>query len=214
LERLADPQRLSGAGFDTAIGTINEKLVVVATPASQPAEFSRIVSALRNAYQPGLVLGAGFSISSDTDVPVGASIVASRVVLDRGDGAARSFQMSGADAAGASHLVGTVAQGHLSRLDEPILATNDWCFRFAQACSDHEAPAAAATIVNQMQDEAMDDEVRNVLDQPSTAGRAGALLRAVWQRPASVFDLARRKSRQWEHQEKLADLVESLLAAL
>ena len=214
LERMTNPQRLSGAGFDTAVGTIGDNLVVAATPASEPADFARILSALRNAYQPQLVLGAGFSQAIGPSTQLGAKIIASRVVKKREHGETESFRMSSVDGLPSDWGTGVLAEGDMDASDESLSANNNWCFRFAQACADHATPAAVATVINQKVGEGVDSEVQNVLRQPSTAGRAGALLRALWRRPSSIVDLAQRKSREWENQEKLADLVESILASL
>ncbi|MEM8866015.1 MAG: hypothetical protein AAGF31_10775, partial [Planctomycetota bacterium] len=210
-DRLAKPKRISGAGFDTVVGHVDEQLVVSATPTDEPADFQRILAAMIAAYRPGLVIGAGFSAQASATAPVGSKILADRVINATGDALQLSqppTRMNDITIGSLQEVSGDAARR--SRYAEAV-ATNHWCYQFAGACAAVEQPATIVTVVSDADGADVDPDVENVLRQKTAAAKAGAVVRAAWRKPASLLTLVQRKSDGWQRQELLADAIAEVI---
>lgn len=207
IEAIKDGRRLSGAGFETHVGRLADQMIAAAWPAEAGGmDYERVLSAMFAAYRPRLVIGAGFSTRIADEAPLGAKIVADRVIGADGE----SLRLVGPVAGSLDTLIGALSEPSESPHSD-ALACNAWCHRFASACALLEQPAAVATVVSRDPGEPTEEETANVLRQESTAARAGAVVRAAWRKPSSLVELLKRKSRGWEHQEALAGVIEALL---
>ncbi|MCA9240964.1 MAG: hypothetical protein KDA37_12225 [Planctomycetales bacterium] len=85
---------------------------------------------------------------------------------------------------------------------------DQWLRSISQACGEAGLPVTVLAVVA---DPLEDHELQNVADQPSAAGKAGAVMGGLWRRPGLIRDAWRRLSSRWDHQDQLADAVAKLL---
>ncbi len=206
IDRLTRARQVSGAGFSTTVGMLAGQLCAVAAPAAAPLEgppdFARLLTALRTAHEPKLVIGLG--ISQAQGLPAETIVIATKIV----DAALGSYQLTEW-----SH---TLTTGHLHEVhsarpsDQTSAVWNAWSFPLAAACDQWSLPVVMATAIAVRDD--LSDEAENVVRRRSLAGKAGALLRMAWRRPSGASELWRRQSAQWDSQGRLALVAEEAVS--
>ncbi|MEN1678219.1 MAG: hypothetical protein AAGJ46_01395 [Planctomycetota bacterium] len=211
LERIKRPRRLIGAGFQTTAGEFAGRSVVAAMPSdAKPSEqvaVGAMLVAIRSAFHPQLVVGAGFSTRCG-DGSAGTRLLASRVLRSEMPTLEMAIPERLEEVTAAS-----VFEGDAASAPAGCVAANDWSYAFAQACAEMAWPAAVATTVASTEPGTLSREAQNVRRQRTAAGWLGAAAGAIWRRPKSLAELANRQSALWSDQERLADAIETVLAA-
>lgn len=208
LERVTDAKRLKAHKFQAAFGLLRDTgvEVVVAIADEKSDALGAVASAIRRVHSPELLIGAGFSCAISEELETGQVVLAERVVTASGQ--AFGFKQRLIENTWA---VGTLVDARAEESEEGASAANLWCGPVAQACAEVVIPSAIVTVVDRRVSDEPDAELEAVKRQATAAGKAGAILRAVWNRPKSVLDLASDKAASWEHQETLADAVTKLV---
>lgn len=208
LDRVSSARRLKAHGFQAAYGELKGTgTEVVVAVADEGAEaLGAMAAAIRRVHAPELLIGAGFSQSVCQEFRVGQVAMADRVLT--AEGQPFRFKTVPIDPA---WIVGTFVDAQQHHSESRVVAQNSWCGLMAKACAEVAIPAAMVTVASRDATQPIDAEVSAVRRQKSVAGKAGALLRAVWKRPGSAIDLASDKAATWEHQETLADAVTKIV---
>lgn len=204
-DRLTRARQVSGAGFSTTVGMLAGQLCAVATPVDAPLggppDFARLLTALRTAHEPKLVIGLG--ISEAQGLSPETIVIATRIV----DAALGSYQLTEWSQTLTTGQLGEIQSAPPS--NESPAVWNTWSFPLAAACHEWSLPVVMATAIGSTDE--LSDEAENVVRRRSLAGKAGALLRMAWRRPSGASELWRRQSAQWDAQGRLALVAEEAL---
>jgi adenosylhomocysteine nucleosidase len=206
-------------------GLHGRRVVVIVAGAGQDAA-RRATEVLIDGHAPQCVISAGFAGALCRDLPRGAILIADRVLGAQGEELPLDLP-AGLPAKVVGQIAGQeIRRGPLLTLDHVVrspderrvlfdrcggLAVDMESFAVAEVCRRRQVPLLAIRVVSDPLDEQLPHEVAHLLAQKSKAGRLGAVLRAVWRRPASVKDMYRLAENALVASDRLARFLSALV---
>jgi len=195
-QRLRGSVTNRGKSVTAHIGGFQGRRVVVAE--GQPEAADEIIAALRTAHRPALVVTCGFCVSLSEAVGRDALLLADQI--DAADG--KTCHIDVAPVPGPTRRGMTIgkivtidtlppdppARRELAQHTGAVAADLDSA-RFAHACLRFDVPLLVLKVVTQAYQDEVPRNVSRIFEQKSWAGKAGALARAVWERPKDVKHL-------------------------
>ncbi len=206
-------------------GLHGRRVVVILSGAGQDAA-GQATDILIDGHAPECVISAGFAGGLSGDLPRGAILIADRVRGAEGDELPLELPLElPAD------VLGQIARQELRRgplltLDHVVRSPNERRALFdrygalavdmetlavAKVCQRRQVPLLAIRVVIDPLDEALPREVEHLLAQKSKARRLGAVLRAIWRRPASLKDICRLAENALVASDRLARFLSVLV---
>lgn len=208
IDRLRDTADLCGNGFSVRLGRLGERVVALGI-ATKPTSLVAMTDAIVTAHKPQLVVIGTFAVGLAEGLVADTVLLASGLVAESAERLELPPWTESTRPRGllwaTNRLASPPIANALAAIPRDIYSAVQWC---------HERNLAleiAAVITRHPTDQPPAD-VRQVLNQPSLAGRLGAFLGAAWRRPGSVPDLWHQKETVWIARERLADAIESLIA--
>jgi nucleoside phosphorylase len=243
VDRLADPILVHGHGFEIRLGQFSGRHVAVVQTGPGSDRATKAVEALVLGHRPGIVIAAGFADALAGDLAARHVVLASHIVSDGAHGSppvearATDLQLAGstelptalADMAGA---ITTRTGVHVGRiLSVPgksrttadreslgrrfqALAAESSAGAVGQVCRRHQVPFFAVHAIRHGLKDETSPEIRHLKRQKSLAGKLGAFLGAVTQRPSSVKELWQSTEDALVAADRLAEVLHELTSLL
>lgn len=207
IDRLKDAADLRANGFSARIGRLGERIVALGI-ASKKTSLTSMTDAIVYAHKPKLVVIGTLAIGLAEGISANTVILASRLIASSTESLElppwTNSQHHRGSLWATDQLDSPPTGGLLAAIPADIFAAAKWC-------RDHDAAIEIVAAVSRNAAQTPPADVRQVLNQPSLAGRMGAFLGAAWRRPGSVPDLWRQKESVWTSREKLGDAIEQIV---
>lgn len=215
---------LSAAGLAVRLGVIGARRVAVARTGAGRARAAAATEAILDGHKPKLVISAGFAGGLAKELHRGDLLLADSVCLEKGEpmpldlaavpATLRDWpRLSVGRALTLDRVVRTPEEKQAMGAKFTAQAAEMETYAVAEVCRRRETPFLGVRVILDPADERLPPEVENLLDQRSAAGRAGAALGAIFNRPSSVKDLYRLKENALIASDHLAKFLAVLIAS-
>lgn len=224
-DRLEAPLRTHGHGFLVCQGGLQGRHVVLLESGAGIEAAQRGCQALLSGHQPAWVVSAGFAAALAPEIRRGEIVMADSLADLEGRRLSIDLKISRESLAGARGVhVGKVLSVQRPPLraaereglgrEHQALAMDGETMAVADVCSREKVRFLAVRIVREALGDELPSDVARLSRKKSTAGRLGAALGAMVNRPSSVKDLLQQKEASLVSSDKLAKFLEQIILQL
>lgn len=229
IDRLSGAIDIAGAGFKIHEGGLAGRRVAVIVSGPGRKAAARATETLIAGHDPRWIISSGFAGGLAEPVARGDVVVASEIV----DAAGARMPVDVPHELATGKAVGNVrAAVHVGRfvtVDDIVtqpaqkrelgqahdaIAVDMESLAVAEVCRREGRSFLALRIVSDAVDDTLPAEVSNLVKQKSLAGQFGAVAGALFKRPSSIKDMYRLKEDALLASDKLAKVLEAIVAAL
>jgi len=224
-DRLSDVVTLRGQGFVLRRGLLGGRRVAVVISGPGPTAAATATAAFLQAYQPQWLISAGFAGGLHEDLPRKHLLVAAMICDVEGRSLPvdlRRFPPELLDLEPV-HVGTLLTVDHVVRHEEEkrllgvahrALAVDMESLAVAEVCRRREMPFLAVRVISDAVDEELPADVDRLLRQTSKAGRWGAALGAIVNRPGSLKDMLKLQQAALAASDRLAQYLTRLTRRL
>lgn len=198
---LSDLQFIEAAGVPIRIGQLEGRSIVLATSGPGPAAAAKACRMLLDVHRPQWLISAGFCGGLQPEVRRN-DIVAASEFVDRPElSAALVDAWSKASTAGipaphhqgrvaiVPHIVARSVDKHALGVSTGALVCEMESAAVVEVCAERETPCLVLRVVSDPVDEDLPPDLEPLMSAKSAARTLGAVVGALWRRPASAKDL-------------------------
>lgn len=225
IDRLDDVTTTQGAHCKVYEGTFAECRVAVIVASAVGSEAAgRATGMLIQGHRPRWVISAGFAGGLDASVEQEKIFLADQVTNAAGVDLRIAVPAALVDRP--RHASPT---GRLLSMDRLVRLPNEKrrlgrqyaaravdmeTWTVVDICLREQMPVLSVRVISDTVDEELPEEIERVVRQPTSAGRAGAVIGALWRRPGSVKDLWRLQETALRVSDRLATALEEIVRQL
>lgn len=202
---LADLSFIEAAGIPIRTGRLGERSIVLATSGPGPAAAARATQMLLDVHRPQWIISAGFCGGLQSDVARN-EILAAAEYFERPE--LSELLVAALAKAKASGLATASKEGRFAMVPRIVarseekqalgvqtaaLACDMESAAVVEACAGRGVPCLVIRVVSDPVDEDLPSDLEPLMSARTTARTLGAVVGALWRRPASAKDLWRLK---------------------
>ncbi len=206
-------------------GTLDDRRVVVALGGPGRKAAARATEALIDGHDPAWIVSAGFGGGLAPELQAGDFLLADEVV--DADGRCFAIDVGLSDEALAANprlhvgrlltadsIIARVEDKRALRQQHNALAVDMETHAVAEVCSRREKRFLAVRIISDTADEELPPGIGRMMEQKSTAGKLGATMAHLINRPSNLGTLWNLRERALSQSDRLAKFLKGLIAQL
>ena len=225
LERLQGAIATHAEGFKFHQGGLNGRSVVAVVAGDEPQLATEATETLIEGHHPQWIVSAGFAGALTPELVRGDIVMADQVLDREGHQLALDLKIqpeslatiSGVSLGGLLSIksdVRSVEEKKRLAARHPAVCVDLQSYSVAEVCRRQQVKLMAIRVIRDALDDELPGDIRQLLEQTSVAGKAGAVTGAIFRRPSSVKDMWQLKEDALAGSERLAKFLINMLEQL